>query len=861
MKEYIAESGGRYTYADDILNLQELSLSMTAIFTGCADFIISGCLINGSDISEGYVWINNKIRYFEGCKGVNFPYYIYEKNINDSTTYANDINKRGRCNYLCEGGKAVPTETDSITGIIPSFIELKEEYCPRFQDKFMGKYAVLLETPFSRQTIAKDLLLQGNLTIEKAIESKTSSSVVNHTNGYAIKQIVKSSGDVSLGAYLNNVLVSEMVINTNGTFSFIKDGREFAKVSQEGLTFTNLYTSTSQIGSVYLYDSYIENTESESDQGAININYKGWKQGSSKFRNLNVYNGKMASIPIFQVEGKTETVNINGLLQIRNTGNGFILSNNTYLKGDKRLVNLISWTDSNNEQVASVGYTNNDSFDFNINNGLGEVIINTKTYVNIAGELWINGKEIGVIYVCQADFNTELGKKVNIVQGKQLSTEDFSTTYKQKLDSIFKGNISTISEGYITIKEVSEALNKKLNNSDNLSDLQNRATARTNLDVYSKTESNITFLKVSSNLSELISLSAEEANSLTSEQILALKAQRQTTVRDNLDAEKKGTGDLKLAKSSNLSDLSDKVISRKNISVYSIAEIDTLLAGKLSVSAAYTGAVFSNDHKTKLEAIKTGVFAGTDSEGKAITQVEGYIMTSAVIKELAKKANLLLDGYNATQKDSIATNINVYTKTGADAKFASIEALFQDYIGLLIKQGKNTSEAQQILRDKLNAPSKEDVSNNYLRKDGKLADLVLPNVDAKKLACRTIGAAYADEYQAKLIDTGWIQMLNSGSGTDTRRLFIRQIGSVVCIQGIINTGKRDGSNWGGTIAIIPNQISPPQHGLRTTLCDFNDDHKYNRGASFVLSGNSRNILIYESGWVNIDTDINFTYMV
>ena len=34
MKEYIAETGGRYTYSDDILNLQELALSMSAVFDG-----------------------------------------------------------------------------------------------------------------------------------------------------------------------------------------------------------------------------------------------------------------------------------------------------------------------------------------------------------------------------------------------------------------------------------------------------------------------------------------------------------------------------------------------------------------------------------------------------------------------------------------------------------------------------------------------------------------------------------------------------------------------------------------------------------------------------------------------------------
>ena len=77
MKEYIAETGGRYTYSDDILNLQELSLSMTSIFSGCSNFIISGCDISGSEITSGYVWLNNKVRFFEGCKDAAFPYYIY----------------------------------------------------------------------------------------------------------------------------------------------------------------------------------------------------------------------------------------------------------------------------------------------------------------------------------------------------------------------------------------------------------------------------------------------------------------------------------------------------------------------------------------------------------------------------------------------------------------------------------------------------------------------------------------------------------------------------------------------------------------------------------------------------------------
>ena len=62
MKEYVAETGGRYTYSDDILNLQELALSMSTIFDGCSDFIISGCAVEGSTISPGYVWLGGKVR-------------------------------------------------------------------------------------------------------------------------------------------------------------------------------------------------------------------------------------------------------------------------------------------------------------------------------------------------------------------------------------------------------------------------------------------------------------------------------------------------------------------------------------------------------------------------------------------------------------------------------------------------------------------------------------------------------------------------------------------------------------------------------------------------------------------------------
>ena len=86
MKEYVAQTGGRYTYVDDLLNLQELACSITSIFGACSNFIISGCEIADGKIAPGYVWLGGKIRRYEGASAVSYPWYIYERNTYEITT-------------------------------------------------------------------------------------------------------------------------------------------------------------------------------------------------------------------------------------------------------------------------------------------------------------------------------------------------------------------------------------------------------------------------------------------------------------------------------------------------------------------------------------------------------------------------------------------------------------------------------------------------------------------------------------------------------------------------------------------------------------------------------------------------------
>ena len=860
MKEYIAETGGRYTYSDDIVNLQELALSMTALFSECSAFIISGCLNEGGGITSGYVWLGGKVRYFEGAESVALPYYIYEHNNHESVVYANEVNKRGRTCYLCSGTNTVPTVVDAVTGQVPTFIEITADYAPRLIDKFFGRYALLLNTPSSRQRVQKDVQFAGEVVVDKAIKSSKEVAVQN-ADGRTVKVKIKDGGEVTLGAYLNELLTAEIVMGTDGSFSFMKGTTELAKVDSTGFSCSTIKTTQASISALYLYQTHITNSTDNTDQGSVNINYTGYNQGISRFRNFNVYDGKRCSVPIFQVEGQTRTTTVNGTFKVSSTGACAVIQNNTNGKTEVALTAYLDWRDKDNATIASVGFISNTTHDFTLRNTLGNFVFTPNGYVVIDGELKLKDKDIYSIFVTQTTYTGGMGGKVDKVTGKQLSTEDFTTAYKQKLDSISGSSLDGGGAGFVTAKDVSDALKLKLSANENLRDVVDKAAARTNIDVYSKGEGNGRYLQISNKLLELVNLTADEINNLTHEQANALKASKQQAVLDNIDAEKKGTGDLKLAKTSNLADLADKALSRKNISVYSVAEIDAMMGQKLDTGGAYTGAIFTETHKQKLEGIKTGNFAYVDNQGVSQSQIEGYVLVSDVVKELKKYAPRLLDGYNSSDRDTVAANIGVYTKTASDGKFASVEQLFQDYITHLVKSGKTTAQAQQTLRDKLDVLSKTDVSGTYLTKDGKLSDLNMPNADAKKLACRNIGAAYADDYQTKLIDTGWIQMNNSGIATDTRALFIRQIGNIVSIQGIVNTAKRDGGNMGGVVAVIPNQIQPPRYGLRCTHADFHDDHKFNRGAWFKIFGGSKTINIYESGYYNVDTEINFTYFV
>lgn len=852
MKEYIAKTGGRYTYNDDLLNLQELALSMTAIFDGCLNFIISGCQISEGRIYPGYVWIGGRVRYFEGAANASFPYYIYEKNHYETIAYAGDVNKHGRCNYLCVGSCTLPGTADEVTGQMPGFIEVREEYAPRFIDKFIGRYAVLLDSPFSRQTVKKDLVLAGKLTAEKDLESKTAVSIVNPANGYSLRGLVKEAGDASVGLYHQGLLVNEIEIDTDGSFTLYRQGTALCRIDRTGLHVETLFCGTGAFGSVRIRENGIYNFANATDSGEVAVNRVGYNAGNTLYRNFGVYDGRTSN-PLLLVEGRSSTVTVGGALTV-SSGHGISLKHPAHSKGEPGLINTLAWLDRENERLGYAGYIDAESFDLALCNEIGNIVIASKGWVDVRGELRIGGRSISDLFVSVADFSAAVSRKVDKVAGKGLSTEDFTTEYRAKLDSISKGSIHDQGDGFVSAADVAAALRQKLDVAANLSDLADIAAARTNLDVYAKSQGDGRYLRITNYLGEITALSAAEIEDKTPEQIIALKQERQRAVRESIDAERKGTGEMKLAKASNLSDVADRAKARQNLDLYSIEQIDAMLAGKLDAAERYGGVLFTAEMKAKLDGIKTGVFAGEEKNGVAQSQVEGYVTTSSVAGQLRKYATRLLDGYTTNDKTAVAANLGLYTMADADARFGVLGQSFQDYINYLVRQGKSSAEAQKILRDKLSAPAKSDLES-YVAKDRKLTDLKLTDENDRRQVCTTLGAAFAGDYQTKLEDTGWLSCGGHNAGT----LWARQIGNVVCIQGTINTARRDSNTW-GSIATIPNAISPPRFGCRQTMADFNDDHKYNRGVSYIIKAGSRSILMHERGAYNVTTELSFSYM-
>lgn len=229
MKEFLANSGGRYVYADDLINLQEAALALTNIFDGCSAFILCGCAVSDTQISDGIVYIDGKLRTFAATtiNQKNLPMYICASDSVEKITYIEGGSKEGRKIYGSKLATA-PEGEQYITITANGGIGLKEA--------FFGKYGIIPNSS-DTQSITSQLNLSNVSVASLALTNVAKLGSVGSVYTSGSNVVIESKVDGS---------TYQFVIGADG-FVFKKDGDTILTVKDnieaETVT-TKLSTST-----------------------------------------------------------------------------------------------------------------------------------------------------------------------------------------------------------------------------------------------------------------------------------------------------------------------------------------------------------------------------------------------------------------------------------------------------------------------------------------------------------------------------------------------------------------------------------------------------------------------------------------
>lgn len=428
MIEFNAQTGGRYTYVDDIVNLQDLALAFSSIFAACDNFIVSGCEVNGTSISAGYVYLNGKLRYFSGATGISkWPQYIYESNKAESVAYASGSDKVGRNVYGCSISPSMPSIADSLTGNVPQYIQVQKVGGRTLNDAFFGKYALLLNSSVGSQTIGDAVTFANTVKVQGALSMNDGASVVK---GEAVCRMFYEGNVFHIQSRIGTGVVYDFAFDQNRGYVFSIGGTDIISISQSGISFAKpLTVGKSVIGSVTLNADHIYNSGTGADSGTLYLNYKGYDDSNAYYRNTIIGNGKGASI--ISVNGKNAIVNLTGTLIAESAlQTGIVLRHTTLNQGNTSLTKVISWLDSSDSQMAYMGFSSTADNIFHIHNRIANICINGLSAVNLLPAIMENGVLLTDKYVQKTDLITQMAGKADV--GAVYSKVDAESKFADK---------------------------------------------------------------------------------------------------------------------------------------------------------------------------------------------------------------------------------------------------------------------------------------------------------------------------------------------------------------------------------------------------------------------------------------------
>lgn len=440
MNEFNAQTGGRYVYVDDVLNLQDLALAFGHIFDECDNFIISGCEVSGSAISAGYVYLNGKVRRFSGATGITaWPQYLYEKNSTESVNYASGNAKVGRNIYSVSIGSSIPTTADALTGKVPVAITINSNGGTQMKDAFLGKYALLLTPANLSQVLNGSLKINGDLEI-----TGNTKSLQNHfqiVGSQATFDAFFDSGDLNLQTKYTAGDTYSLYMK-NGVGAGIKiNNTVVAQVNTDGLICPGyIQSSLGIIGGTGISPNGVYNSTDATDTGTLNINMVGYDNGTQFYRNTVIGNGKGAAI--VSVDGREQTVNISGATTIASgTASESLVFALNKAKTNTDLQSMVTWKDSEKVVMGVLGYTESTDASFRITNNLAGVYVYgaANSFVDLGPMIKENGRLLTDKYLQITDFNTTIATVAKVVDVYNKTQSDARYS---KLSDGFNGYIS-----------------------------------------------------------------------------------------------------------------------------------------------------------------------------------------------------------------------------------------------------------------------------------------------------------------------------------------------------------------------------------------------------------------------------------
>lgn len=213
MKELVINNGGRRLFNEDLNSLQDHLKAVQEIFKGESPFILSGIqysLVSGTtyNISEGYVWLGNKIRYFSGANSVNVSTEQYI-NTADSTTSRlyEDNNQRTALEDF--GTALVATAIDSTNSLRIDQIDDARRYWKNvLGDKFLS-----LDSS-ETQYVLSNVSMQGTFTSTGTI---TTSGTINASQ-VSTTNLSADSGTVT-ALQSSSIVTNTLNVNSTAVFA------------------------------------------------------------------------------------------------------------------------------------------------------------------------------------------------------------------------------------------------------------------------------------------------------------------------------------------------------------------------------------------------------------------------------------------------------------------------------------------------------------------------------------------------------------------------------------------------------------------------------------------------------------------